>query len=294
MQRIDQHTRSCVTLNLRGVSNLESEVTNKNWVVLRDRTTFAGRTTQILWILFWFDHNRFFAYNGQHGQYALSEIYRLHLERSHRLCVETMQHIDQLTRSCVTLNLLGVSNLELEVMNKKCTLFGQICCLDPYYTVKQNFLHRLTSHYFFNHVKYGFIVATLRIITDISHEECIFFQTNTPGKNKCALNVRILTVSGGCDAGNHICLPLVSRFNVKAIPYSSIDTVGLSVLHMELRLIHKLLIMYCGARYHTVRQKFRYLILHYCGDDFYPKLASLGDEITLNIMLALRKTFIVL
>ena len=96
----------------------------------------------------------------------LSESQRLHLERSHRLCVKTMQGIDQRTRSCVALNLLGIPNLESEIMKKKCTLFGQTCRLDPYYSVKRIVLHRLTSHYFLNDVKYGFIVDTLRIITE--------------------------------------------------------------------------------------------------------------------------------
>ena len=108
----------------------------------------------------------------------LSESQRPHLERSHRLCV---QGIDQCTRSCVALNLLGIPNLESEIMKKKCTLFGQICRLDPYCTVKRIFLHRLTSHYFFNDVKYGFIVDTLRIIiiTDLGLERCIVNFLNT-------------------------------------------------------------------------------------------------------------------
>ena len=35
----------------------------------------------------------------------------------------------------------------------------------------------------------------------------------------------------------------------------------------------------------TVCQKFWYLIWRKCGEDFYLKLASTGDEVTLNIML---------
>ena len=97
-------------------------------------------------------------------------------------CIKTMQGIDQRTRSCVALKLLQVleiPNLESEIMKKKCTLFGQICRLDPYYTVKRIFLHSLTSHYFFNDVKYGFIVDTLRIITDLGLEGCIVNFLNT-------------------------------------------------------------------------------------------------------------------
>ena len=79
----------------------------------------------------------------------------------------------------MALNLLGIPNLESEIMKKKCMLFGQICRLDPYYNVKRIFLHRLTSHYFFNDVKYGFIVDALRIITDLGLERCIVNFLNT-------------------------------------------------------------------------------------------------------------------
>ena len=61
--------------------------------------------------------------------------------------------------------------------------------------------------------------------------------------------------------------------------------VGLSVLHVELRLIHMLVIVYWCPVYQTVCQKFWYLFWHKCGDDIYEKRDSTSDEVTLNIML---------
>ena len=57
----------------------------------------------------------------------LSNSQLLHLERSHRLCVKTMQGIDRCTRSCVALNLIGMPDLESEIAKRKCAMFGQLC-----------------------------------------------------------------------------------------------------------------------------------------------------------------------
>ena len=109
----------------------------------------------------------------------LSNSQKLHLEHSHRLCVQTMHGIDHCTRSCVALNLMGMPDLESETAKRKCAMFGQLCRLDPRYTVKRLFLHRLTSHFFFNDILYGFIVDTLKIISDIGLEGYVLTFLNT-------------------------------------------------------------------------------------------------------------------
>ena len=43
----------------------------------------------------------------------------LMLERSHRLCVKSMQGLDRYTRSCVALSLIGSCPLEQEIRKKK-------------------------------------------------------------------------------------------------------------------------------------------------------------------------------
>ena len=43
----------------------------------------------------------------------------LMLERSHRLCVKSMQGLDRYTRSCVALSLIGSCPLEQEIQKKK-------------------------------------------------------------------------------------------------------------------------------------------------------------------------------
>ena len=58
-------------------------------------------------------------------------------------------------------------DLESEIAKRKCSLFGQLCRLDPRYTVKRLFIHRLPSHFFFNDILYGFVVDTLKIISDL-------------------------------------------------------------------------------------------------------------------------------
>ena len=81
-----------------------------------------------------------------------------------------MQGIDRCTRSCVALNLIGMPDLESEIAKRKGAMFGQLCRLDPRYTVMRLFLHRLTSHFFFNDILYGFVVDTLKIISDLGLE----------------------------------------------------------------------------------------------------------------------------
>ena len=61
-------------------------------------------------------------------------------------------------------------DLESEIAKRKCAMFGQLCRLDPHYTVKRLFLHRLASHFFFNDILYGFVVDTLKIISDLGLE----------------------------------------------------------------------------------------------------------------------------
>ena len=70
-------------------------------------------------------------------------------------------------------------HLESEIAKRKCAMFGQLCRLDPRYTVTRLFLHRLTSHFFFNDILYGFVVDTLKIISDLGLEGYVLTFLNT-------------------------------------------------------------------------------------------------------------------
>ena len=63
------------------------------------------------------------------------------LERSHRFCVKSIQNIDRGTRSCVALSLLGSRSLEKDIQKRKLILCGQLCRLDPFYTIKRIFIY---------------------------------------------------------------------------------------------------------------------------------------------------------
>ncbi|MEW8545933.1 MAG: reverse transcriptase family protein, partial [Candidatus Thiodiazotropha sp.] len=97
----------------------------------------------------------------------------LKVERSHRLCIKTMQSIWRNTRTCVALSLIGSRSIELEIKKKKCSLFGQFCRLDPYFTAKRLFLHRLTSHYYFYDLKYGFVMDAILALIDLGLEHIV-------------------------------------------------------------------------------------------------------------------------
>ena len=68
------------------------------------------------------------------------------LERSHRLCIKTMQNMDRNTRTCVALSSIGIMSLNYMIVKRKLTLFGQLCRLDTSYAAKRLFLYRLSSH----------------------------------------------------------------------------------------------------------------------------------------------------
>ena len=79
------------------------------------------------------------------------------LERSHRLCIKTMQNMDLNTRTCVALSSIGIMSLNYMTVKRKLTLFGQLCRLDTSYAAKRLFLYRLSSHYLYNSIEFGFI-----------------------------------------------------------------------------------------------------------------------------------------
>ena len=97
---------------------------------------------------------------------SMSQTDILLLERSHRLCLKTIQEIDRKTRTCVALGLIGSSDLKYEIEKRKATFFGQLCRLDPHFAVKRLFLQRVTAHYFFKDVKYGFIIDIFRFLEE--------------------------------------------------------------------------------------------------------------------------------
>lgn len=48
------------------------------------------------------------------------------LERSHRLCLKTIQEIDRKTRTRVALGLIGSSDLKYEIEKRKATFFWAV------------------------------------------------------------------------------------------------------------------------------------------------------------------------
>lgn len=84
-----------------------------------------------------------------------------------------MQSIGQNTRTCVALSLIGSRSIELKIKKEKCTLFGQFCRLDPYFTAKRLFLHRLTSQYYFYDLKYGFVIDAIEILMSVGLEHIV-------------------------------------------------------------------------------------------------------------------------
>lgn len=94
----------------------------------------------------------------------LSQTDALLLERSHRLCLKTLQDIGRQTRTCVAQGLIGSFSLQNEVHKRKATFFGQLCRLDTYFAVKRLFVKRLISYYCFEGKNYGFISDIIRLL----------------------------------------------------------------------------------------------------------------------------------
>ena len=93
------------------------------------------------------------------------------LERSHRLCIKTMQNMDRNT--CVALTSLGMINLSYVIVKRKLTLFGQLCRLGISYAATKNkikkkklFLYRLSSHYLYENKDFGFIPDAYQLLKD--------------------------------------------------------------------------------------------------------------------------------
>ena len=89
----------------------------------------------------------------------------LALERSHRLCLKTIQGIGRNTRTCVALSLIGAVALQYEIEKRKFILFGQLCRLDNSFAVKRLFIYRLTSKYLFNDIDQGFMFDIFQCLT---------------------------------------------------------------------------------------------------------------------------------
>ena len=103
----------------------------------------------------------------------------LALERSHRLCLKTIQGVSRSTRTCVALSLIGSTSLEYEVQKRKGILFGQLCRLDTFFAVKRLFLYRLASKLIFNDTKYGFVHDVCQLLSKHELEHLIVDFMNT-------------------------------------------------------------------------------------------------------------------
>ena len=103
----------------------------------------------------------------------LSQTYILLLERSHRLCIKTMQNMDRNTRTCAALSLFGTSNLNYVIHKRKLTLFGQPCRRDTFYAAKRLFLYRITSQYLYEDIECGFISDIFQMLKDYDLEHML-------------------------------------------------------------------------------------------------------------------------
>ena len=110
---------------------------------------------------------------------SMSQTDILLLERLHRLSLKTIQEIDRKTRTCVALGLIGSSDLKYEIEKRKATFIGQLCRLDPHFAVKRLFLQRMTSHYFFKDVRYGFIIDIFRFLGEYNFEHILIEYLNS-------------------------------------------------------------------------------------------------------------------
>ena len=96
----------------------------------------------------------------------LSESTMTLLERSHRLCLKTIQNVNRYTKTSVALSLIGSTNLQCEIVKRKANFLGQLCRLNPHFAVKQVFLHRLMAQFLFKQLKFGFIMDIIRLLED--------------------------------------------------------------------------------------------------------------------------------
>ena len=102
----------------------------------------------------------------------------LDLERSHRLCLKTIQGVSRSTRTCVALSLIGATSLEYEV-KRKGILFGQLRRIDTFFAVKRLFLYRLASKLIFHDTKYGFVHDVCQLLSKHEHEHLMVDFMNT-------------------------------------------------------------------------------------------------------------------
>ena len=84
-----------------------------------------------------------------------------------------MQNMDRNTRTCVALSSLGIMSLNYTILKRKLTLFGQLCRLDTSYAAKRLFLYRLSSHYLYNSIEFGFIPDIYKLIREYDLENVL-------------------------------------------------------------------------------------------------------------------------
>ena len=95
------------------------------------------------------------------------------LERSHRLCIKTMQNMDRNTRTCVALSSIGIMSLNYMIVKRKLTLIGQLCRLDTSYAAKRLFLNKLSSHYLYSSIEFRFIPDIYKLIREYDLENVL-------------------------------------------------------------------------------------------------------------------------
>ena len=208
-------------------------------------------------------------------------------------------------------------DLESEIAKRKCAMFGQLCRLDPRYTVKRLFLHRLTSHFVFNDILYGFVVDTLKIISDLGLEGYVLTFLNTgdfPSKYVWKKQVRMKldiivnrTFSSEIQHENivrFLSMNTLSRPNrfwylcrkrpkLLAACKCVVKTISLlftrynrsvcSVCGADVEFYGNHRVLWCPI-YQGVRQNFWNLLWHNFGVDIYLRLSSMNDDAILNVM----------
>ena len=242
----------------------------------------------------------------------------LMLERSHRLCVKSMQGLDRYTRSCVALSLIGSCPLEQEIRKKKMILFGQLSRLDPYYTFKRLFMYRVVSMHYFNDITYGFVLDALNIIAglDLNHVMTEFINIGIfPSKYSWKALIRSkLCGQRDLDFESEVAENQLDRFirlhpDIKPNYFWELSKRNLNLLPCCRSVIQLIGILFncfprsicpaCGdeidnivehvvlrcPRYADVRHKMWLNIWNNFGVDFYVKMASIGEELLLDILL---------
>ena len=125
--------------------------------------------------------------------YNMTQSDILFIERTHRFCVKFIQSIGTRTRTHIALGLLGLYSVEAEIDKKKLILFGQLCRLELYSTIKEMFLFRLCSYINKNKNQKGYFKDIYSVLTKYNLEDTVRTYVNTgqfPSKSEWKMQIK--------------------------------------------------------------------------------------------------------